>query len=280
MRKSIIHALLLGLLAVVFISPAQADVVISTGAKGGTYHNVFGVNLAKVMREYGIGAQLETSKGSIENADRVGSGEAGIGFVQADAYASWFGKHPELAGETEIVGTLGKECVYIATAEGGPIDDEDDIGKGTNIAVQAQGSGSAESWAYMQQLEDDYAAANTHFTGGARALSKLKTGQLDAVLWVTSPGNLNHKFLSIVQTKGSGLRLIDVDDYDLNDKLPNGDQVYSFEKVDVEDGMFAKSITTPCTDVLVVANANADEEVLETLATILSMNTGRIVAAK
>lgn len=259
------------------MQPVVAETVsITTGVKGGSYHGVFGVNLATVLREYGKATEVKTSKGSIQNAERVASGEAMIGFAQADAYAAWLSKHPEQAGNTEIIGALGKECIYVAVREGGPIGDEDDIGKDTKIAVQKKGSGSAESWGYMQQLEDDYAEASTHFTGGARALSQLKTSRLDAVLWVTTPDNLNHKYLRMVQAQGSGLKLIDVDDYSLNNKLPNGQQVYEFSTVEIEKGFMADSIETPCTDVLVIANTGMDEEMLETVAEILAMNTGRI----
>lgn len=272
-------AILLAALAA-FSIPAMADsVTISTGSKGGSYYNVFGVNLTKVLREYGYKSELLTSKGSMENNDRVGGGQAHIGFTQADAYASWLKKKPEMSANTMVVGKLGMECAYIAVAKGGKINDEDDLGKGTRIAVQKQGSGTAETWAYMQQLEDDYREASTHFQGGAIALTQLRTGNLDAVMWVANPYNLNDKNLRIVR-ESPDLKLIDVNDYSLNDKLPNGEAVYRFEPVKLEDAVFADKVETVCTDILVVASLEADEEVLETLASILALNAGRIAATK
>lgn len=263
--------------AVAVATPALADdFVISTGAKGGTYHNVFGVNLAQVMREHGIKATVSDSKGSVDNLERIASGEASVGFTQADALAHWLKGNP--GARIEILGSLGEECVYIASSKKGSIDDESDLAnEGVKIAVGEQGTGSAVTWDYLRTLEDDYQAASTYYQGGVMSLAKVKTGQLDAFLWVTSPDNLNHKFLEVVNAKGSELRVIDVNDWDLNDELPNGERVYEFKDVDVESGFMAKSVEVPCTDVMVVGSADMDGDHMEAVATAVMMNANRLM---
>ena len=251
------------------------DLRISTGASGGTYHNVFGVNLADIMREQGFQPETLTSKGSAENLDRIVNGEADVGFTQADALALWLTKHP--GAGVEILGKLGQECVYLAVSDNGDVQDESDLDNaGASIAVGDQGSGSAMTWDYLRTLNEDYQSASTYYQGGIRALAKVKTGELDAFLWVTSPENLNHKFLQAVRTSGSGMHLVDVDDYGLNNKLPNGEQVYEFRDVELEDAMFADTVEVPCTSVLVVASRDLDDTALETVATAVMMNGNRV----
>lgn len=271
--KKLIVALTLALSAAV----AQADIVITSGAKGGTYHGVYGANMASIFRETASGAKLLTSKGSVENIERVASGEAHIGFTQADAFMRWASLNADAANNITIMGTLAQECIYVAVAEDGKIGSEDDIGKGVKLAAQKKGSGAAETWAYQQQLEPDYSKAQTYYKGGVMALGQVAAGQLDAVLWVTDPNNLDHKYLKLVNTKGSGLKLIDWDDWDVNDKLPTGESVYEFKEVETSRGWFADSINTACTSVLTIINNSISEEAQEELATILAFNKDRIV---
>lgn len=280
--KNLLIALAVSLsLATPMAAQANENIVISTGSKGGSYHNKLGGNTRSVVREYGYQASLMTSKGSIENLNRIATGEADLGFAQADALMSWVEKNPDKADSIDILAPLGKECVFVAVAEGGKVSDEDDLGnKGVNIAVQKQGSGSAVTWEYLRSLESSYANANTIYKGGVRALGKLKQGKYDAVLWVTTPGNFNHKFLKAVNVKGSGLKIMDLNDYSLNNKLPNGDSVYDFQKIEASNGFFSSSYEVPCTDVLAVANADMDEEKLEALAEVFTMQANRISGQK
>lgn len=251
-------------------SAQAADITISTGYDGGSYHGVFGRNLGQILAERGHNVSLLPSKGSVENLERVSRGEAQVGFAQADAYAA-------TRSDAEIIGSLGEECLFVATSEASGIDDEAELqASGVRIAVGEQGSGSAVSWDYARELEPDYMEASTFYQGGILALSKVKTGQLDAFFWVTTPGNLDHKYLKAVRTEGSGLRMIDFNDWDMNDKLANGEAVYEFRNVDIENGMFADSVEVPCTKVLVVAYGGMDGRALEDLATAVMMNANRI----
>lgn len=262
------------------VSGAMADdgetLVVTSGAEGGTYYGVFGRNMTSLLKQRGYDSSLVESAGSVENIERVASGEAQIGFTQSDALGGYLQKNP--TAPIEIMGSLGQECMYVATNTSGPVDGEDDLGnKEVRIAVGEDGSGSAATWDYMRMLEESYKNAQTDYVGGMRAISQLISGQYDAFLWVTSPGNLNHEFLQAVKAN-EGIDFIDVNDWSLNDELPNGQKVYTFnDDIVVAKGMFNDyEIETACMDVLIVANGDVSDDALEDLASMAVMDKTRI----
>ena len=102
------------LLGVFLCAPAFAqDIVITTGGRGGSYFAT-GEKLAEVLKEYDYSAEAVKSDGSVENIERVASGEAALGFTQLDALAWWIGRNEEQAGKVKLLGDLFPECVYVA----------------------------------------------------------------------------------------------------------------------------------------------------------------------
>ncbi len=256
--------------AAAFLAAPALAATLTTGVPGGSYHGVFGKNMADLLREQGLHVETAPSGGSEDNIARLAAGEADIGFSQADTWAA--------SGQTQlrVLGTLGQECMYVAVRDGGPIDDEDDL-EGRRVAVGGEGSGSAASWHYAQRLQPDYQDTSTHYIGDFEALAAVQTGQVDAFLWVTSPTNLEHDYLQAVQQSEGQLSIIGMDDWGMNDKLPSGTAVYTFQDVDLETGMFADSIETACTDLLVLASPDADADLLRTAARSVMMNSRRIM---
>ncbi|MCV6605090.1 MAG: hypothetical protein OIF34_07275, partial [Porticoccaceae bacterium] len=109
---------------------------IATGKKGLTYHDIFGTNIASILREQGMKLPVLKTSGSLDNLDRVASGSASIGFTQADALMYWRGKNSAQQNSIEILGALGKECAFVAVPRNGKVSEEDDLGqKGIKIAV-------------------------------------------------------------------------------------------------------------------------------------------------
>ena len=256
------------------------DVTITTGRKGGTYNDVYGLNLASVLGEFGFKPIIQTSKGSGENADRVAEGSAQIGFVQADAYQFWRSKNPNGAQVTDIAGDLGKECVFVAVKEDGKIDGPSDLKEGTKLAIGEPDSGSYATWSYLQTLVPAYGKVETYAKGGNRMLAKVKTGEIDAFLWVAAKDKPN-SFLDTVMQSDSGLKVIDMASWHVNDKLPNGKSVYTKEDSIVKSGFFTgKSVSTACTSTLVITNNDASDELLDTVATVLLKNSSRITGTK
>lgn len=262
--------------AVASVSALAADVTITAGSQGGTYHDVYGVNLTKILREQRIGADVQTSRGSVENLERLHAGEADVGFTQADALAAWLRKNP--SAHLEIIGALGQECVYMAVQQDGKVGRERDLGKeGVRVAVGEQGTGSAESWGFMRTLEPNYQKASVFYQGGVRTLAQVKTGQMDAFMWVTSPDNRNHRFFEAVMNADSGMTMIDIDNRKLKGSLPNGEDVYTLQDVTISNGFFRDTkVRVPCTDVLVVARGDMEDNAIEAVATAVMMNGNRI----
>lgn len=244
---------------------------ITTGGSTGTYIKV-GHNLSSMIP----GGKVIKSKGSVQNIDRIISGEADVGIVQLDAYAWYLDKHPDAKGKLEVMGSLYKECIHIAVNKDGKVQNEDDLQKsGVTIAVGKQGSGTAVTWDYMMKLEPGYKKASVSFSGGSRAFGKLslssKKGQsdIDAVMWVTKP-NINNKYLKIVR-ENPQLRMIAVNDKDLNDTYkPLGRPIYEFDGLPTKDGWFSDGeLKTPCVEAAIVASSDADEELLESIADVM-----------
>jgi TRAP-type uncharacterized transport system substrate-binding protein len=257
-----------------------ADITITTGQQGLTYNAVYGVNLASALSEYGYKSTVVPSKGSLDNLDKVASGEAQIGFTQADAFQFWRSRHGNEAQKVDIIGELGDECVFVAVKDGGKVGSESDLKEGIKIAVGEPASGSYASWQYLQSLEKDYAKVETYAKGGVRSLAKVTTGEYDAFLWV-SPDRTN-KFLESVNQKGSGLTMISMNGcWSVDDKLPNGKAVYELKKAVTESGWLSDSkVKVPCTKTLVVANTDAGDDMLETASTVLLKNLSRVLGSK
>lgn len=275
MKKSL-TAIAAAFLCLSFSATAQ-DVVITTGQQGLTYNAVYGVNIASAMSEYGYSSTVITSKGSLDNLDKVAAGEAQIGFAQADAYQYWRQRHGNEAQHVDIIGELADECVFVAVKAGGKIDDESDLKAGMKIAVGEPTSGSYASWQYLQSLEKDYAKVETYAKGSVRSLAKVTTGEYDAFLWVSAPDRSN-KFLEAVNQKDSGLTVINMNGWHVDDKLPNGKPVYELKKATTETGWLSDSkVKVPCTKTLVVANVDAGDEMLETASTVLLKNLSRVL---
>lgn len=257
-----------------------ADITITTGQQGLTYNAVYGVNLASALSEYGYKSTVVPSKGSLDNLDKVASGEAQIGFTQADAFQFWRSRHGNEAQKVDIIGELGDECVFVAVKDGGKVGSESDLKEGIKIAVGEPASGSYASWQYLQSLEKDYAKVETYAKGGVRSLAKVTTGEYDAFLWVSAPDRTN-KFLESVNQKGSGLTMISMNGWNVDDKLPNGKVVYELKKAVTESGWLSDSkVKVPCTKTLVVANIDAGDDMLETASTVLLKNLSRVLGSK
>ena len=275
--KKLISALTL---VAVSLPVLAEDVVISTGGRGGSYFAT-GSKLAEILVEYDYPAKSVKSKGSIENIERVSSGEASLGFAQLDALAWWMNRNPENAGSLKVLGNLYSECVYVAVNSDGPIDDEGDLqSSDAKIGVQKKGSGSAVTWSYMQELEPDFAKGTTYFQGGLQLLNQIADNpesEVNAFLWVSNPTNLEQRYLKTVLSNDK-LKLVNIADWDLNDKHPElGRPIYRFEEPEVVKGFINDTeLDTICMDAVVVANSGADDDMLDDVVDVLTVNRGRL----
>ena len=241
---------------------ADPPIVISTGKSGGGYNTV-GERLKSVLAEQDQPAQVQTSAGSLENLNRLDDPQSpvNVGLTQADALKYYLKEHPGFADQFISLGEIGKECVFIVTGKDSDIRDDSDLQqtKGRLIAVQSPNSGVAVTWEYMTVLEPEFKNTAPAFVDGAEALLQIKSGgkasKIQAAMVVQRPMAKSTE-MQVVLENPKDFRLIPIKDWDLNDKLPDGSAVYTFEDVTVAEKKwgFDTTVDTICTRGLMLAN--------------------------
>ncbi|HRY15841.1 MAG: hypothetical protein KDJ31_07185 [Candidatus Competibacteraceae bacterium] len=266
---------------------ADPLITISTGKSGGGY-NTIGGRLKSVLAEQDQPAEVLTSAGSLENLNRLAdpASPVNVGLAQADALKYYLKDHPGLADKFINLGEIGQECVFIVTGKDSAIHSDSDLqekGKGRLIAVQSPNSGVAVTWEYMTLLEPAFKNTAPAFVDGAEALLQLKSGgkssKIQAVMVVQKPLAKSTE-MQVVLENPKDFRLVPVKDWDLNDKLPDGSAVYTFEEVTVAEKKwgFDTTVDTICTHGLMLANKEkltADQRAR--LAKVMLLAASRVV---
>jgi TRAP-type uncharacterized transport system substrate-binding protein len=282
-RFAVIGALLL---AAGLARAADAPIVISTGKSGGGY-NTIGERLKTVLAEQDQPAQVLASAGSLENLSRLDDPQSpvNVGLTQADALKYYLKDHPDFADRFISLGEIGRECVFVVTGKDSDIRTDSDLQKpkGKLIAVQSPNSGVAVTWEYMTMLEPAFKNTAPAFVDGAEALLQIKSGgqasQIQAAMVVQKPMAKSTE-MQVVLENPRDFRLVPVKDWDLNDKLPDGSAVYTFENVTVAEKKwgFDTTVDTICTRGLMLANKTkltADQRTR--LARIMLLAASRVV---
>ena len=244
------------------VQAADPPIVVSTGKSGGGY-NTIGERLKNVLAEQDQPAQVQTSAGSLENLNRLDDPQSpvNIGLSQADALKYYLKDHPSLADKLINLGEIGKECVFIVTGKDSDIHDDSDLQKasGKLIAVQSPNSGVAVTWEYMTVLEPAFKNTAPAFVDGAEALLQMKSSgkasKIQVAMVVQRPMAKSTE-MQVVLENPQDFRLVPVKDWDLNDELPDGSAVYTFENVTVAEKKwgFDTTVDTICTRGLLLAN--------------------------
>ena len=251
--------------------------IISTGAKDKSYYPM-GMTIKQLMPSKEK-VEVIPSKGSLENIENVLSGKANVALAFADAYAYSMKKNPDVK-KLEIIGSLGKGCLYATVSKTGSIKSDQDLQKeSVRVAIGKDGAGSNATWKYMSILEPGFAKAISFEKGDSLAMSKLVANsddKYDAVLQMQTPSVDNTLVQDVLANPQ--LTFLPITDWDLNNKLPNGKAVYTFENIPLTTGMFNKTLYTICTDTLVLADSNAlSEEQMEDLAKIIMKQSSTIL---
>lgn len=266
MKKSVIASAVLMALS----TAAFADLTITTGRDGGSYFRVQGPKIVKYLKNVGLASNFVPSTGSLDNLNKVAKGEAQVGIAQADAVMFFKKTQPQLGTKIEIGSPLGRECVFVVAKKGGPIKTDDELqAKGVSIAAGAPGDGSRATWDYMGTLEEKFKLPSIVDVGGASGLAQVAAGTTNAFIFVTNPDPTvlyNNELFSLARDNKS-LQFVPVEDWDLNDKLPNGDAVYTFDKVVTKPGTFSDDkLPTICLSAYTIYNSDLDADTKEKLA--------------
>ena len=265
---------------------ADPPIVVTTGKSGGGY-NTIGERLKTVLAEQDQPTQVLTSAGSVENLTRLDDPQspASVGLTQADALQHYLKSHAGFADKFISLGEIGKECVFIVTGKDSDIKSDADLqeAKGKLIAVQSPNSGVAVTWEYMTVLEPKFKNTAPAFVDGAEALLQIKSGgkasQIQAAMVVQKPMAKSTE-MQVALDNPKDFRLVSVKDWDLNDKLPDGSAVYTFENVTVAEKKwgFDATVDTICTRGLMVANKtklSADQRTR--LSKVMLLGASRVV---
>jgi TRAP-type uncharacterized transport system substrate-binding protein len=265
---------------------AEPALVISTGKSGGGY-SAIGERLKTVMTEQGVAVQVLPSVGSLENLERLDdpASPVNLGLTQADALKYYLGQHPKFADKLFMLGEIGDECVFIATGKDSGIASDADLQKkqGNLIAIRDPNSGTAVTYLYMIQLEPQFKNTAVAFVDTMEALLALKAGgsqnKIKAVMFVQRPEARSPE-MQVILDDPKDFRFISVTDWDLNDKLPDGSAVYTFEKVTVQEKKwgFDTKVETICTRGLLIGNKEKlGAGLRDRLAKVMLLSASRVL---
>ena len=260
--------ILLGLgIFTILTTSAMADVTGYAGKKGGAYDSRVTRLLATFDKGYGTLNKVNTD-GSFSILEKVNNDPNGFGLAQADVLATCINENK--CDNIEYLGEVNKECVFFISNSNSGINDEDDL-VNKKVLVGNKGSGAEGTLNFMRLLDDDYKTIAMVYGNFDVALQKLSgnTKEHDVLMFVASP-TIENKYFKIV-SENKNLTIFGADDYSMNNKLPNGESIYTFDKVDVVKGFFNdKEVTTACTNAVLVANKQAS--IIESLANTMLSN--------
>ena len=243
---------------------------IGSGFPEGHYYKSYAPNLAvevgKSDRTFSGKNMLQVvaTDGSLDNLDKTSSGEVQVSLTQPDAFMFFRSTEPNKANQIVLLGNVPvEECVLMVTSENSKIKEFDDLTKDHTVNIGVPGSGSQASWAYFKKLIPALKDVRTNENSNVLALGDLQTGAADAMIFVTTKDRTS-EVLEMVNAEDSGLRFVDLEDSNLNEKLPSGKPVYTAEKVNVEPGSnWPDKVMGQCMRLQVVANTNNSRKLNE-----------------
>jgi hypothetical protein len=251
-----------------------ADLVISSGREGGGYHEIGRRVRNLLTNEHHYYVEVEPSRGSMENLERLADPKSPVGaaLTQTDALNLYLREHPGFAQEFVVLADIGKECVFLFAARDSDLSKATDLKAeaGRSIAVGHENSGAAVTWAHMGQLEPGFQNTRPVYVDTVEALARIKArehySKLETAMLVQRP-HVASPPLEIVLDSPDAFQILPILGGDLKSPaLPNGEPVYTFEKVSVRKIAF----DTICTRGLLLASKQkVDESVRSRLAEVL-----------
>ena len=275
MKKTL---LAVSLLTILTSSIASAEVIlIGAGSDSGEYTNTMvpAINDDLQRQKKGLSARAQLSAGSQENVENVLSGVllAAISQLDVAALATQNDEDETIAA----MGRLSVEALLCAVRVDGTLhnyyDLIDDRDKPLKISVGKKLSGTAKTWEYLVQNDDNLDATKVkllHKKSITVELSRLASGNRDAVCKVITPNPANEFLVQVAEHRNLEFMEFVAPEY-LDFKV--GDQqVYGFMEVPVEPGVWGlplggtKVQTLITWATLIVNEDNATEKQLEGLA--------------
>jgi len=170
-------------------------------------------------------------------ATRAGS-DIGLALTQTDALSQFLHSNEKFANEFIVLGDAGKECVVLITGKNSGISSFADLKKqGGEISIDDPGSGASATFAYLQDMDPNFARTKPAYVDTIEALLQIKVAgkytDLKAAMLVQRPTTRSAP-VTVLLENPKDYRLIPVSEADIeNSKLPDGSVVYTFEQVNI-----------------------------------------------
>jgi hypothetical protein len=233
-----------------------STVKMCTGLKGLNYYWVGEQIQAQAKNQVNI--VLVTSKGSLENIDRLNSGECDVALIQSDTTIA-----ANNAGGIEVGEPLYKEYWHLICNTDANVDRVTKLNQKTPILLGDNGSGVETTWtAFVKADPDRYGKVPHEPKGGQRAAGLVKKGDEAACMAVVT--GLNSEGIQTVNNiakTSDNMRLIPSDDGDiLKLKDSKGRLVYTRETIPsktydgLQKGWFSSAVNTIGVQAVIAAN--------------------------
>ena len=223
---------------------------LATGKDGGMYAKIGTYYLPKQL-DNRVPLNCTNTLGSAANGDLLKSGAVDGAVIQADYLA----QHPEL--NVEVVAELYDEYVFLLAQKDSGIKSVKDLTDKSKIATDRADSGTQITWASFCAQDKSYKSIPTEPLAGTIAQSKLRSGDISAVMFVSGVGGAD-----IARANQSNdLRLVNVDDWDFDNAKYKGKKIYKFVKVGSDSypnlfpGMFNSNVETIAVPALFVVRS-------------------------
>lgn len=178
---------------------------IATGSPTAVYH-AFGQSLAALLnRELpGVQASVVVTAASAQNVRLVGSGEAELGFTQADVLPPHTPEHPAVLAVARVYDDL----LHLVTTAGGPVRTLADL-RGRRVSVGADGSGTEVTARRLLAVAQLGAQVRQEHLGLDDSVAALRAGRIDAFFF---SGGLPVR--GVAELAGStSVRMVDLGDW-------------------------------------------------------------------
>jgi TRAP-type uncharacterized transport system substrate-binding protein len=265
MKKFYLSALAAIAIGVAFAAPAQAATFKLCTGNGSL--NYFKAGHMFKSASQSVAIEVIETKGSLDNLDKLSSGQCDGAFVQSDAMLVYSSKNAKAISGIERAGILYQEQAHMVCNRKLDLGRMVNLTKQHTVAVGPDGSGARTTWdAFVLADKARYSVVNTDSRSGIRALSAVAEGsQVQCALVITA---LNSSFMkNDAQKEGDNVVLVGTDDRDMTKtaKDSRGQPVYTYgeipagtyPKIQPTGAVYGtKAIGTIQVDAIFVANAD------------------------
>ncbi len=222
----------LAIVACLSVSTAHAaSLSLCTARADGNYYAA-GEAIRSRINADRLSLDLIETAGSVDNLKRLARGECDAAIVQLDAYLVYQEANRHKRLELTRPNYLYEEFAHLVCRRDTGISSIEDLsadGSKHTVLIGEPDSGSAATWRYFTLLDPSYESVATQAVGGMQALAEIqKSGPAACMIFVSG---LRSPYSEAVNDAGNSLRIVPVDDSDLDEARFAGDRIYRFRKI-------------------------------------------------